>query len=209
MPRLKIYSIFLLVLLPTATYQSTYAALVTTEVGANAPGNDSENEYVVLFNDGTSTIDLTTWSIADSGSSDDSLSGSLGGMQFLVVSSGATETDLENAWGELIPDSASFLVVSGLSGFNNGTGSPTDGVQLFDSGTLSFSGYYNDSGSAGLATTLANSPDGFGSTLITPFSTIQATSVPEPASLLSASIGCLGIWLRQRRKTSKLSSDAS
>jgi len=170
------------------------AAVVVTEVGNNAPGSDSDNEYVALLNTGMSTVDLAGYDIADSLLEWDEIGMiSLGAGQSLVISSGASEGDLETAWGRSIPDLAEFVVITGLAGFNNGD----DDVNLRDDTdtiiyTFSYTGSLGDDDPPTAIAT--GTSGGSGGTSVTPFSTV----VPEPGVALLGALGLLGL-LRRRR----------
>jgi hypothetical protein len=161
---------------------SANGAIIATEVGNNAPGDDSANEYVVVLNTGPTSVDLTGYDITDSLLSWDAIGAiTLAAGQSLVISSGADEATLESVWGQSIPNASLFVIVNGLAGFNNGD----DSVNLRD-GSDSVIYTFDYTGSLGdddPATAIQLGPTGgSGGSSITPFSTVS--TVPEPGAFL-------------------------
>ncbi|MCH7228762.1 lamin tail domain-containing protein [Haloferula sp. A504] len=176
------------------TSMASMGAIVATEVGNNAPGTDSDNEYVVILNTGASSIDLTDYDIADAGLSWDAIGSiTIGAGQSLVISTGANQATLESEWGQSIPGGTLFTIVSGLAAFNN-TG--TEEIYLRDeTDTTIYSFTFTTTlGDDSPPTAVGLGPNGgTGGASVTPFSTI-----PEPTIALLGGLGLFGL-LRRRR----------
>ena len=172
---------------------SASAALIATEVGNNAPGSDGDNEYVVIFNTGPSSVDLGGFKIDDvaGGSAEVVLSSFvLDAGVSLVISSGADQATLETVWEQTLPSGANFVIEGALPGFNN-TG--TDAVRILDaSDTVLYTFEYTATlGGDDPPIAIGLGPSGgSGGTSIVPFSTVVAP-IPEPASVALLGAGCL------------------
>ncbi len=179
------------------TASSVHSAIVATEVGNNAPGTDSDNEYVVLLNTGTTAVDITGYDITDDTLGWDEIGTiTVGAGQSLVISTGADRSTLESVWGQTIPSAAKFVIVSGLAAYNN-TG--TDSVILRDAAdTTIYSFSFTASlGSDDPPTSIElGATGGSGGTSITPFSTVS--NVPEPTAVFLGSLGVLALFRRRR-----------
>lgn len=176
---------------------SAQGAIIATEVGNNAPGTDSDNEYVVILNTGATSVDLTGYDITDSGTGWDPIGSiTVAAGQSVVISSGADQAALETAWGQTIPGAAQFVIITGLAAYNN-TG--TEAVQIRDGSDTTVYTFSFDTtlGDDSPATAVAlGATGGSGGSSVTPFSTVS--TVPEPSIAFLGCLGVLGLLRRHR-----------
>lgn len=115
----------LLAMLTGAFTTTMCGNIVVTEIMYNAVGGDGGQEWVEIFNNGSSSIDVTGWKLNDEdGDAGDwgSLSGSLGPGQVGIITE-ASESIFKGAWS-----SAQDAVIFSLGAGNWGTlanGSPS------------------------------------------------------------------------------------
>ncbi|MFA6388938.1 MAG: lamin tail domain-containing protein, partial [Patescibacteria group bacterium] len=77
---------------------TTYAtAVIINEILPNPSGDESQEEFIELYNTSSSTVDLTDWQLTDATDNGYTLAGSIGAKQYLVVYRAESDIALNNS----------------------------------------------------------------------------------------------------------------